>query len=856
IFLKTQGSGDMGCAASRLEDEEAVKMCRDRRDFIKQALDQRNRFASSHIAYIESMKCVSMALQRFVAGDDRHELIFDPFISPVKQQKPEMLGLPYGSYEKRTVHVAKYLMSGPNPSVSVEEAPRPVETIRVESHYPVDGYGGTDRFFPANSSPMRPSSHYTPYDRPSYVAPSPQEPVRNAYYMPPYDRPSYVAPSPQEPVRNSYYMPPYEKPNYVPPSPQEPVRNSSYYTPPYDRQSYPPAPPQDPRRTSFYASHDRPNYPPSSPQEPESSPWDSFWNPFSSLDSYPYPRPRSSYDNVVTDDELARLQRVREEEGIPELEEEDDECQKHEQMHNKEGEGEEEESDEDDDEEEESDECEHSDDQRCMASNEARPGKSEVNVKQEQKGHQSKGVQCAGSSEPRNAVDHEIKAHKKELMRNKVANAEETPGFTVYLNRRPTSLVEAMKDIDSQFLGICSAAQEVSRMLEASRAQYSTSNDLSVKMLNPVALLRSASIRSSSSRFLLASSGSIDDLFDNDTSSCYSEESCSTMSGSHHSTLDRLYTWEKKLYKEVKVGERLRLEYEKRMTHLRNQDVKGEEPSSVDKTRSALRSLQTRMKVSIQTVQSISRRIEVLRDEELHPQLMELIQGLSRMWRAMAERHEAQKRTIDDAKLLFLQHRASAATTVALGPPEATTPPPAAVALECEVRAWRGALDAWLSAQRAYTRALAAGHWRGRRHAAHGAAGIPSVHGVGARRRSGVGGAGDGRAGLLRGRRRVGVLGSCRGHGGHGGARAVRRLGSRHRRHGRVRRGIGGRVRRRGVGGGGRARAGGRGGGKRGRTAATVGNSAKPWILFFFGVGTVPLHVARKSKHAVTCVIL
>jgi hypothetical protein len=74
-----------------------------------------------------------------------------------------------------------------------------------------------------------------------------------------------------------------------------------------------------------------------------------------------------------------------------------------------------------------------------------------------------------------------------------------------------------------------------------------------VKMLNPVALLRSASSRSSSSRFLLASSSSIDDLFDTDTSSCYSEESCSTMSGSHHSTLDRLYTWEKKLYKEVKV---------------------------------------------------------------------------------------------------------------------------------------------------------------------------------------------------------------------------------------------------------------------------------------------------------------
>jgi hypothetical protein len=73
------------------------------------------------------------------------------------------------------------------------------------------------------------------------------------------------------------------------------------------------------------------------------------------------------------------------------------------------------------------------------------------------------------------------------------------------------------------------------------------------KMLNPVALLRSASSRSSSSRFLLAPSSSIEDLYDNETNSCYSEESCSSLSGSHHSTLDRLYTWEKKLYKEVKV---------------------------------------------------------------------------------------------------------------------------------------------------------------------------------------------------------------------------------------------------------------------------------------------------------------
>ncbi|KAL5232046.1 hypothetical protein ABZP36_030822 [Zizania latifolia] len=534
----------MGCAASRLEDEEAVKMCRDRRDSIKQALEQRSRFASSHFAYIESLKRVSMALQRLVAEDDHHELMFGPFISPSKQQKPEMLGLPHGSHEKRTVHVSKYLRSGPNPSVSVEEQPRSVETVRVESHHPMDNYGGMDRFFAAqSSSPMRSSSCYAPCDIP----------------------------------------------NYLPPS----------------------------------------------PQDQESSRWDFFWNPFWN---------HHSYENVVTDDELARLQRCS--------------------------------------------------DERCMASN-------ETNAKQEAKGIGSKGIEVS-EPEPRNKVELEIKAHKKELARNKVANAEETPGFTVYLNRGPASLIEAMKDIDSQFLGICEAAHEISVMLEAtSRAQHSTSHDLSAKMLNPVALLRSASSRSSSSRFLLAPTSSTHDLHGNETCSCYSEESCSATSGSHHSTLDRLHTWEKKLYKEVKAGERLRIDYEKRLTHLRSQDVKGDEPSSVDKTRAALRSLHTRMKVSIHTVQSISRRIEVLRDEEMQPQLMELIQGLSRMWRAMAERHKAQKRTIDDAKLLFLQHHPTAA-------PDAATPPPAAVALECEIRDWRGALETWLSAQRAYARALAA----------------------------------------------------------------------------------------------------------------------------------------------------
>lgn len=60
---------------------------------------------------------------------------------------------------------------------------------------------------------------------------------------------------------------------------------------------------------------------------------------------------------------------------------------------------------------------------------------------------------------------------------------------------------------------------------------------------------------------------------------------------------------------------------------LKNQDVKGEDQSSVDKTRTTIRDLHTQMMISMHSVEAISKRIETLRDEELHPQLLELVQG-------------------------------------------------------------------------------------------------------------------------------------------------------------------------------------------------------------------------------------
>lgn len=76
----------------------------------------------------------------------------------------------------------------------------------------------------------------------------------------------------------------------------------------------------------------------------------------------------------------------------------------------------------------------------------------------------------------------------------------------------------------------------------------------------------------------------------------------------------------------VQCGERARIEYEKKCMQLKIQDVNEDEAFVVDKTSSSLRDLQTRLRVSISSTAYISERIETLRDQELHPQVLELIQ--------------------------------------------------------------------------------------------------------------------------------------------------------------------------------------------------------------------------------------
>ncbi|KAI3685552.1 hypothetical protein L6452_34800 [Arctium lappa] len=93
------------------------------------------------------------------------------------------------------------------------------------------------------------------------------------------------------------------------------------------------------------------------------------------------------------------------------------------------------------------------------------------------------------------------------------------------------------------------------------------------------------------------------------------------------STLEKLYAWEKKLYKEVKDEERLRLVYDNMCKRLKDLDARGAESSKIDDAQASVRRLLTKLDVCIKAIDAIASKIQKVRDEELQPQVTELIYG-------------------------------------------------------------------------------------------------------------------------------------------------------------------------------------------------------------------------------------
>ncbi|BAT86515.1 hypothetical protein VIGAN_04417300 [Vigna angularis var. angularis] len=233
-----------------------------------------------------------------------------------------------------------------------------------------------------------------------------------------------------------------------------------------------------------------------------------------------------------------------------------------------------------------------------------------------------------------------------------------------FISHRAKDFLSSVKVIGHRFVRASESGREVSRLLEANKLKVgfseqkgksSTTIFLAAFILAcfsenaiPAISQEPAQKIISWKRTESSQSGSIRNplvktskTYMDDSGSDFFEEPC-MIAGSHSCTLERLYAWERKLYDEVKAGEFIRKKFDRKCDQLRHQFAKDESSRVIDKTRSIVKDLYSRITVAIYSADLISKRIEMIRDEELFPQLLELTQGLMRMWKAMLECHHAQ----------------------------------------------------------------------------------------------------------------------------------------------------------------------------------------------------------------------
>lgn len=56
----------MGVSTSRIEEDKALQLCRERKKFVRQALDGRCSLAATHVTYVQSLRNTGTALRKFV----------------------------------------------------------------------------------------------------------------------------------------------------------------------------------------------------------------------------------------------------------------------------------------------------------------------------------------------------------------------------------------------------------------------------------------------------------------------------------------------------------------------------------------------------------------------------------------------------------------------------------------------------------------------------------------------------------------------------------------------------------------------------------------------------------------------
>ncbi|WOK94649.1 hypothetical protein Cni_G03354 [Canna indica] len=631
----------MGCGSSKPEEEAAVLLCRHRSQLLADAIRYRYALADAHASYALSLASVGSALQGFLHGARGL-----PPASPVLPLPTQRKGDP----------LPPLTPSPPPPTAAAAAAVSvPSAAVRGHSH---SHSGSHIHFHPSGSESDDDSPLHSGGDSPIHHLASDEPPVGKTYVNFNYarNRPaeSSVAYEQQPPGSESVRFGNVDEPTsaaYPYYGDQYPPQSSSFY-PPYPSDQYmnygggmgggffgsSSPPPNIPLPAAAAGGSSTPQEAPP-PPSPKASTWD-FLNPFfESYDNYypPYTPSRSSRE-------------LREEEGIPDLEDEEQEVVK-----------------------------EAYGDSKFVASTSAaakgeHAGKFAMGLKDgaingEDPHRKSRSVEAVSNSE------HEVHIVEKSVI-NEPAERR-SAGFAVsrsYLND-----AEVVQEIKTQFDRVFESAEQVSKMLEVGKLLYqqkaSVYKAVSVEMICGLAPFS---------------------ISNNEDPLVYEEDKAMDC-GNLSSTLQKLYNWEKKLLEEVMEEEKMRVLYERKREHLRHLIERGSEAEKIEAVENKIKKLSTKIRIAIQVVGTISSKISQLRDDELWPEVRELIQGFMGMWRVMSECHHIQSQAISEAKNL---------DSILSGVKLTDAHMDAVKQLQLVMTDWITNFSNWVFAQRSYVKSL------------------------------------------------------------------------------------------------------------------------------------------------------
>ncbi|XP_059303301.1 protein ALTERED PHOSPHATE STARVATION RESPONSE 1 isoform X2 [Lycium ferocissimum] len=195
------------------------------------------------------------------------------------------------------------------------------------------------------------------------------------------------------------------------------------------------------------------------------------------------------------------------------------------------------------------------------------------------------------------------------------------------------NLLQIFSELDDCFLKASESAHGISKMLEANRLHYHSNFadnrghiDHSARVMRVITWNRSF-------RGLQNADDGVDD-FD-------SEEH-----ETHATVLDKMLAWEKKLYDEVKAGEQMKLEYQRKVASLNKLKKRGTNTESLERVKATVSHLHTRYIVDMQSMDSTVSEINRLRDEQLYPKLVALVEGMAIMWESMRGYHVSQSKIV------------------------------------------------------------------------------------------------------------------------------------------------------------------------------------------------------------------